>query len=165
VRLIPSRRQSTTTIIMKYYDEIVALLESGEYVLETFNDCFGGESFLHLKDDIAEEFECDGTNPQKDGKKLLDAVIKYGPCGACYGPYKFGFVLVHKAVSNYYYTTEYDGLERPRVNTNQYLLDTIRNALDEYGSVTKKQFDDMQPPLVEMIRVSLRKLGCCENRV
>jgi hypothetical protein len=141
----------TNTIIeINIIMEVTCRFDENKYVLKIYNDCYGGGTPVLNNEAKAffnsmcgssserllltlEKYGCDAVSESKFGKKFT----------------RFGLCLCPKECSEFFNTDEYDGLETPYINNNEYLKFLIKEHFvsnqslnsDEYELLLKKSIN------------------------
>jgi hypothetical protein len=111
-----------------------------KYVLQIYNNCYGGGIPLLNKD--AKTYSASLDVSLTESEKLLMTLEKYGTKDACRSEYtQFGVCLCPIECVNAFSVDEYDGLERPYINHDVYLTSLIKNHFITYKTLTLDEYE------------------------
>jgi hypothetical protein len=126
--------------------EVACRFDENCYLLKIYNDCYGG-GIPQLNEEAKTYFN---SMSGSKAERLILTLKKYGPDAVKTRMGKkltsFGLCLCPKECENFYKISEYDGLEKPYIDHNEYLKHLISEHLTnnltmdrlEYESLIKK---------------------------
>lgn len=118
------------------------LLRQGTYTVFFFNDCYGG-GLPDLRSDLVSQVPADASDTERQ-VHMLKLIASVGPRNASSVEYTaFGVAVIPRFVEDFVSRSEYDGLEKPYFQRNEYRLARIREILAEKPGLTREEFEDV----------------------
>ncbi len=125
---------------------VTCRFDENRFVLKIYNDCYGGGK-PRLNSEAKQYFN---SMTGSESERLLITLEKYGrdavetEKGSKFT--SFGIILCPKECAQFFDVEEYDGLERPYINRNEYLKHLINQHYSdnenmhfhEYENIVKK---------------------------
>lgn len=122
--------------------EVACRFDENRYVLKIYNARYGG-GVPQLNDEAKTYFD---SMMGSKAERLILTLEKYG-CDAVKVDFKgvkftaFGLCLCPKECENFYQVDEYDGLERPYIDHNEYLKHLISQHFNNHLVMNKQQYE------------------------